>query len=188
MLKRKDKILISAIELLDLEGVNGVTTKNLAKKQQVTEPALYRQYKGKQDILNHIVEEYSSYDMRIINTIKETNLTGIEAIDFYVKRFAELYQNYQELTTVMFSMDLFMYNETTKRQMQDTTKNRLSFLEEVVNNAKEQFVNHCQLEAVEVASLINGVIFSEVFEWRMADRQYDLYDKLTKYITKLLIG
>ncbi|PKM56583.1 MAG: hypothetical protein CVU98_10480, partial [Firmicutes bacterium HGW-Firmicutes-3] len=119
MIKRKDKILISAIDLLYSEGVSGVTTKNLAKLEKVTEPALYRQYKNKQEILNHIVEAYAQYDEKIINTIKESPLSGYEVIQYYIKRFIEFYENYVELTTVMFSMDLYYYHDATKARMEE---------------------------------------------------------------------
>ncbi|MDA3845636.1 MAG: hypothetical protein PF505_03695 [Vallitaleaceae bacterium] len=61
MINCKEKILISAIELLDNEIVSGVTTNNLTKLQNVSEPALYSLYEGKQEILNYIIKEYASY-------------------------------------------------------------------------------------------------------------------------------
>ncbi|MCT4593678.1 MAG: TetR/AcrR family transcriptional regulator [Anaeromicrobium sp.] len=186
MLKRKDKILISAIELLDAEGTNGVTTKKLAKLQKVTEPALYRQFKSKQDILNHIIEEYASYDEKIINTIKESGLRGKEAIEFYVKRFAELYQNYSELTTIMFSMDLYQYKERTKERMQEIVKRRIFFLESIIKEDSTEFSCMNQYDEREMASLINGTIFSQVYEWRIMDKSYPLDERLIKFIGKLV--
>ena len=180
MLKRKDKILISAISLLDSKGVNGITTKNLAELQNVTEPALYRQYKGKQEILNSIIEEYVSYDRKIMDTIKQSNLTGNDAVLFYAKRFSELYQNYSELTTIMFSMDLYQYNPKTKKRMQEISLTRLSFLESIICENKSQFTKK------EMASLVNGIIFSQVFEWRMMEKNYSLEERLMSLLVKVL--
>ena len=178
MLKRKDKILISAISLLYSQGVNGVTTKNLARLQNVTEPALYRQYKGKQEILNSIIEEYVSYDRMIMDTIEQSNLAGKEAVLFYVKRFSELYQNYSELTTVMFSMDLYLYNPKTKKRMQEISGARLSFLEKMFESGT--------FSAKEKASLINGIIFSQIYEWRMMEKEYLLEERLMSLVGKVL--
>lgn len=180
MLKRKDKILISAISLLYSKGVNGITTKSLAELQNVTEPALYRQYKGKQEILNSIIEEYVSYDRKIMDTIKQSNLTGKEALIFYAKRFSELYQNYSELTTVMFSMDLYQYNPKTKKRMQEITINRLTFLESIICE------NNNGISRKELASIINGIIFSQVFEWRIMDKAYPLEERLMPVLEKVL--
>jgi len=186
MLKRKEKILISAIELLNAEGVNGVTTKNIARLQHFTEPALYRQYNGKQDVLNDIIEEYAGYDTKIINTIQESGLAGKEAVLFFVKRYAELYQNYFELTTVMFSMDLYQYNDFTRNRMQEIMKSRLEFLETVIRNNIEEFGIHNKYNEKELASMINGIIISQVFEWRMMDKGYQLDKRILDFVLKLI--
>lgn len=186
MLKRKERIIISAIELLDEEGVNGVTSKNLAKKQNVTEPALYRQFKGKQEILDNILKEYASYDIRIEETIKQSSLKGKEAVIFYVTRYAELYQNYAEITTVMFSMDLYYYNEFTKLFMENILVKRITFLEEIINSDRDAFDMLMKFTPRELASMINGTIFSQVYEWRMFQKAYNLDERLLYMISKLL--
>lgn len=186
MIKRKDRILISAIELLGAEGVNGVTTKKLAEKQNVSEAALYRQYKGKQEILDYILEEYATYDEKIENTIMQSNLVGSEAIIFYVTRYAEIFQNYSDLTTVMFSMDLYFYNDETKSFMENLIKHRLDFIEKLIESNKEDFNFLKIYTPSEAASVINGIIFSQVFEWRMSGKNYDLGERLLTIIKKIL--
>lgn len=186
MLKRKDRILISAIELLDAEGVNGITTKNIAKMQNITEPALYRQYKGKQEILDHIIEEFAGYDAQITNTIKEMKLKGKKAIEFYVKRYAEFYENYSEVTTVMYSMDLYQYHETTKKRMQEIVNSRIEFLADILEDEGVVGSQTSSFSAYEIASLINGIIFSQVYEWRIKEKSYSLKERLLQYISWFL--
>lgn len=186
MIKRKDKILISAIDLLYSQGVSGVTTKNLAKLEKVTEPALYRQYKNKQEILNHIVEAYAQYDEKIINTIKESPLSGYEVMQYYIKRFIEFYENYVELTTVMFSMDLYYYHAVTKTRMEEIVKNRISFLEDIITLNKDVLLNNTRYNSKEMASMIHGTLFSQIYEWRMTGMHYSLKERALDYVMKLL--
>lgn len=186
MLKRKDKIIISAIELLNEEGISGVTTKNLASRQNVTEPALYRQFSGKQEILNHILDEYAAYDEKIEKTILQSTLVGKEAVTFYVTRYAELYQNYSELTTVMFSMDLYYYNESSRIFMKELNEKRLRFLEDLIEKKKDDFSLGQKFTSKELASVIIGTIFSQVYEWRMCEKEYVLGERLLGIISRLL--
>lgn len=186
MIKRKDKILISAIDLLYSEGVSGVTTKNLAKLEKVTEPALYRQYKNKQELLNHIVEAYAQYDERIINTIKESPLSGYEVIRYYIKRFIEFYENYVELTTVMFSMDLYYYHETTKVRMEEIVNKRISFLENLIKLNQDVLLKNTGYNSREMASMIHGTLFAQIYEWRMTGMKYPLKERVLDYVMKLL--
>ena len=43
-LTRKEKIIINAIDILDEGGINGLTMKEIANQQGITEPAVYRQF------------------------------------------------------------------------------------------------------------------------------------------------
>ncbi len=185
MLKRKDKILISAIELLEESGISGVTTKRLAAMQGVSEPALYRQYKSKLDIIKHIIEEYNSYDEKIMNTILQSEMSGKEAILFFLKRYCELYQNYSELTTVMFSMDVYFYNDETKARMEEVHKRKKVFLNKLVKEAIENGSNHI-FDVEELTEMINSLIFSTVYDWRMNNKVYILEDKMIPIANKLL--
>lgn len=186
MLKRKDKILISAIELLDQEGVYGLTTKKLAERQGVTEPALYRQYKSKKDIIAAIIEEFANYDDQIRNTIRESGLRGRDGILFYIRRYSELYENYSELTTVVFSFDLYRYDADTDIRMKEIMKKRYDFLEEIITASPQMLQNSLGLSARELASLIQGIIYSQTFEWRMMEKRYSLQDRIVLMTTRIL--
>lgn len=186
MLKRKDKILISAIELLAQEGIYGVTTKKLAHCQGVTEPALYRQYKSKKDIILHIIEEFSSYDRKIMNTILQSSFECKDAVMFYVKRFAELYQNYSELSTVMFSFDVYHYDEETDAMMKDILRKRLDFLQELIENSNMDLCKKNRYTPKGLASMVNGIIFAQTYEWQMADQSFSLEERLITFVEKLL--
>jgi AcrR family transcriptional regulator len=41
IIKRKNKIIIEAIDLLDELGIQGLTTKEIAKRRDPSEPAIY---------------------------------------------------------------------------------------------------------------------------------------------------
>lgn len=186
VIKRKDKILISAIELLDESGISGLTTKNLAKRQSVSEPALYRQYKNKQEIIDEILEEYARYDEKIENSIKASALSGREAVLFYITRFAELYENYSELTTVMFSFDLFFYQEKSLEYMTNVNQNRLLFLSQLIEANRGDFSFDKSFSSLEMTELIMGMFLAVTYQWRMHGKDFSLKDKILKMSEKLL--
>lgn len=188
MLKRKDKILISAMELFEKWGVNGLTTKNLAQTQGISEPALYRQYKSKQQIINNIIEEFSSYDENIINTIVESRLSGREAMLFYINRYAELYQNYPGFATILISLDLYYYNDYTRQMMKDIIDKRNRFLAEIIVNGRQDFYNTAVFTPEELSKTINSIFFAMVYDWYMEGKSYDLKESILAFSEKLFIN
>ncbi len=53
---KKEKIIINALELLNKEGVEGVTLRKLAKRLEVQAPALYWHFKNKKALVNEMAE------------------------------------------------------------------------------------------------------------------------------------
>lgn len=183
MIKRKEKILISALELLQEGGYSNVTTKNLARKEGVSEPALYRQYKSKREIYLAMINEFKAYDDRILDTIEDQELKGREAVIYFVSRYGELYQSYTELTTVLYSLDLYFYDQETKQLMKDildTRENRLS------KQLVKYPVEGSSFKMQYLASMINDMIITEVFKWRLSTESYPLTDSLVDKVSSLL--
>lgn len=83
ILKRKESIIITAIEVLYEVGINGMTTKEIAKRQNISEPAIYRYFDGKREIIKEIFTRYSIYDEVIKNTIIDNGIQGKEAIRYF---------------------------------------------------------------------------------------------------------
>lgn len=183
MIKRKDRIVIAALELLDEGGVLNVTTKNLAKKQGITEPALYRHFENKHAILVEIIREFSSYDDKIMNTIKDQNMNGIDVIEYYIDRFTELFQNYSELATVLCSFDLYFYSVDTKNMMTEVIMNREKFLEGWL---RQHPIENSNITAEMLSQLINDLLHAEVFRWRLQDKKYDLNSAVRKKVLQLI--
>lgn len=182
MLKRKERILISAIELLYEGGTNNVTTKNLAKKEGITEPALYRQYKNKHEISKAIVLEYSAYDQQIFDTIVQSKLAGKEALFFFIKRYCEYYASYKEITTVFYSMDLYKYSEELNDIMKATIDKRKAVLKSIIESCELNF----QMSSDVIASVIHGLIMSQLHDWIMFNYEFDLSARVLEAVEQFL--
>lgn len=182
-MNRKDKIIIAALELLASGGINKMTTKQLAEVQGISQPALYNQYKSKNDIILSVIDEYASYDDRIMDTIVKENMDGETAIDYYITRFSELYQSYFELVTINLSLDLYFYEDDAREKMRKITQKKYDFLEEYLtkNPIKNQTFN-----AKFISKLINDLLQSEVKRWKHSGQSYDLVEAVKVYINKLL--
>ena len=56
-MEKKDKILVSALELFATHGYNGVSTSKIAKEAGVSEGLIFRHYKNKQGLLDAILNQ-----------------------------------------------------------------------------------------------------------------------------------
>ena len=186
ILNRKEKIIISAIDILNESGINGLTTKEIAKRQEITEPAIYRQFTGKKEIIKAILDRYSVYDELIKNTIFDNDILGKEGIMYFAKAYAEYYQNYPAITTVMFSFDAFKYEEDTNEEMKKIVRNRYDLLFKLVSFAMEKGEISPEKNKYVITDAIFSVIWSTTFLWRMSDCNFNVKERIMLAVDNIL--
>ncbi len=185
-IKRKESILICAIEILDELGVSGLTSKEIARRQGITEPAVYRQFTGKQDILLAVMERYAIFDEVIMNTIVENKMPFKEGILYFARSFAEYYENYPQITTVMFSYDTLKYEAETYFRMQLIINRRLNFLEDFIRKGQAEGDASNRIDAVVYAEMLHGILWSVTYTWKLNNCSYSLKSRLLPAIEAAL--
>ncbi len=186
IIKRKNKIIIEAIDLLDEAGIQGLTTKEIANRQGITEPAIYRQFESKKHIILAILDEYSKYDQTIRSTLNQQKLSFDEKINYYVNSYIEYYQSYPEITMVMFSADVYRYYQETFTKMKEIVRLREEFLIELVTQAKEKGEVKKTCESGEIADYINAIIWWFTFKWKVMDNDFNLKKTISIPIKRLI--
>lgn len=181
-LKRKDGILIDAIKLMDEKGLHGLTTRELAIMQGITEPAIYRQFKNKNDIIRALLEDFGKYDEAISATVIQATGDPTEALFSFGKLYSEYYENYPEIASIMLSIE---YIKTDKnlfalfKSILDGRKRTLEVLLEKVDFGTEITRN-------DLAELINGVLVSQTMFWKMEGCTYSLSERIEKNMKFLM--
>lgn len=181
-LKRKETLIIKAIDILDEGGMRGLTTKELAKREGITEPAVFKQFEGKQDIILTILERFSKFDEAIKNTILEHKMSPRDAVMFFTGTYAEYYQNYPEIVTVMFSFDIFKYQSETNDKMSRIIQGKYDFITELVKKGQQTGEFTRELQSEELTDIILGLIDSVIYKWKLGGAKEDLKARIMRSI------
>lgn len=65
--ERKREIIDAARDLIIREGVQGLTIKNLSKRNKISEPAIYKHFKNKREILIMLIDNFEYNLMKAID-------------------------------------------------------------------------------------------------------------------------
>ena len=186
VLKRKEKIIITAIEILDEGGIHCLTTKEIAKRHNISETAIYKQFDNKKDIILAIIDRYSLFDEVIKNTILDNRMKFKEGILYFTRTYAEYYQNYPQITTVMFSFDVFRYEEEANKKMNEIINGRHDLLVKYIHRGIEEKELPEDTDINVLADTIFDVIWCSTFIWKMKNCSFDLKQRMVKAIEKIL--
>ncbi|HWQ42004.1 MAG TPA: helix-turn-helix domain-containing protein [Desulfosporosinus sp.] len=53
------------IEVIDEQGLQGLTTREVAKKQDISESTIFKHYKSKNELILAVLDYFSQYDQAI---------------------------------------------------------------------------------------------------------------------------
>jgi AcrR family transcriptional regulator len=173
-LTRKEKITITSIMILNEHGIQGLTTREIAKRQKITEPAIYRHFSGKNEIIMSIIEHFNIFDEMISNTIIENEMTSIEALEYYVRSLSGYYENYPEITTLMFSMDVYRYDEKLNNAMMEILKRRDDLIAEVVRKGQEAKELDNSISSDSLSNIIIDMLWGTIKRWKLNDCKNNL--------------
>jgi AcrR family transcriptional regulator len=67
-LHRKDRLILTTIDIIDELGIQSLSTREIAKREGVSEATLFRHFKSKNDLLAAVLEYYSKFDDDIYQT------------------------------------------------------------------------------------------------------------------------
>ena len=185
-MSRKDSIVLSAIEIIDELGINDLSIRELAKRQGVSEPALYRHFKSKQDIILAVVDYYSRFDEMLIKTIEERKLSGKESILFLTKSYMEYYENYHAMTAILYAFEALRYDLDISLKIKEVMDKRYEAINKYVRAGQAEGELSAKLQSEDFADIISGYTRHIVLKWRMENYSYSLKERVFKTLSTLL--
>lgn len=185
-LPRKDSIVFSAVDIINDLGLHELSIRELAARQGVSEPALYRHFKSKQDIILAVLDYYSRYDSMIIKSVEEKKLGAKESILFYVNSFCEYYESYPAITAITLAYDILKYDPVVKVKIEFIRKTRVNALSNVIEGGKQKGEFSSNIDSKDFAHIILGTGMYYLLDWRMNKYNFSFKDKLVNVVKALL--
>ena len=103
--KRQKEIIEAAISLIAKSGIEGLTTKALAAAVGISEPALYRHFSNKAEIVQAVIGCFDDDVENLKNTQR-----GWQFIKAFFAHRIEQVKNEPALANMIYSEELFIHN------------------------------------------------------------------------------
>lgn len=183
--ERQVEIIYAAANLIDEKGIQGLTMKNLSKKIGISEPAIYRHYENKIDILVNIIDYFTG-------TISEIFDIQISSEDHALLRIEKIFENYflafanlPSLITVIFSEEIFRNEPLLTQKVKEVmTRSSQNIHAIIVAGQARQEINPTY-DADDLVILILGSIRLLVKQWQMANYSFDMKQRGAKFFESL---
>ena len=187
--ERQIEITEVALELISEKGIQGLTIKNLAKKIGITEPAIYRHYDSKTDILIAVLELFKQNTEQLFE--KELNTEG-KAIDKIEHLFTKHFNSFSAtpaLVSVIFSEEIFRNEPVLIDKISEVIGKNDKILTTIIINGQKNGEIRSDIDANYLSTIIIGSLRLFVKKWQFSAFSYNLPKEGKKLIEsiKLLI-
>ncbi|RLD31142.1 MAG: TetR/AcrR family transcriptional regulator [Bacteroidetes bacterium] len=187
--ERQIEITKVALELISEKGIQGLTIKNLAKRIGITEPAIYRHYDSKTDILIAVLELFKQNTKQLFE--KELNNEG-KAIDKIEHLFTKHFNSFSatpSLVSVIFSEEIFRNEPVLISKIAEIIDKNDKILTTIIVDGQKSGEIRSDIEANYLSTIIMGTLRLFVKKWQFSEFSYNLPSEGKKLIEsiKLLI-
>ena len=173
--KRQLQIIHSAVDLIAKGGMSSLTMNRIASEINVTEPALYRHFKSKKEILHGVINLLSQNGQVPI----ETEKTGWDLIEFIMQGRIEKFINYPSLAAIIFSEEIFSGDNDLSQQINSLMQVTQERFVRVIHAAQEDGSIRKDIMAEQIALFIIGAFRFLVTQWRLFGHNFNLNERAT---------
>jgi AcrR family transcriptional regulator len=186
LIHRKDSVILTAIEIIDELGIQGLSSREIAKRQGISEGTLFRHFKNKNEILIAVLDNFSKFDSDIFNSIIIRKLGFEDSITFFISSYVEYYENYPQITSLVNAYEVFRWEPELEEKISKIIERRFKFVKGLIDEGKKngKILNNTESEILSeiIISVLNGTIL----RWRMSHYSFLLKERALSSLDMLI--
>lgn len=184
--ERQQQIIKVSIELIDNKGIQGFTIKNLSKAIGISEPAIYRHFDSKFEILATILDNFKIQITGFHNKFKNIQEDAFTKLGMLFKnRFTAFAEN-PALVSVVFSEEIFQNEEKLTEKINEIYYLNEQILVSILQQARDENKIDKSSDVEILALMILGSIRLLVKKWKMTHYSFNLQEEGDKLLVTTL--
>jgi len=185
--ERQIEIINTSINIIDTKGIQGLTIKNLSKEIGISEPAIYRHFESKTDILLAILNNFAEMSSFMNEAISEMEGTSISKIEFMFKKIIEIFAVEPAQVSVIFSEEIFKNEEILKEKIIEIMNKKESTIENLILEGQKKGELRNDIDNKTLALIIIGALRFRVKQWDLRNQHANLEKEGQELINGLKI-
>ncbi len=186
---RQTEIMEAALGIINTLGIQGLTIKNISKKVGISEPAIYRHFESKTDILIGILSNFKDMADMLSEIMKNYEATAPEKINFLFSRMLELFTETPSMVSVIFSEEIFKNEEVLKAKIIEIVNLHSQTIEGIISKGQQENNIRTDIDAKNLALIAMGSFRLMVKKWELQNHDYSLQKEgknLIEILNKIL--
>ena len=183
--ERQTQIIEAALELISENGIQGCTIKNLSKKIGISEPAIYRHFESKTDILLTILNNFNVLAHQIKSKVMKLDRGAYEKIEFMFLKILEMFKTTPSLISVIFSEEIFKNEDVLKHKIINVLDTNKQTIEYILKEGQQKGDVRDDIESADLALVVMGALRLLVKQWDLKHQTNDIDAKVHRLLNSI---
>jgi AcrR family transcriptional regulator len=166
---RQIEILDASKSLIGERGIQTLTIKNLAKKMSFSEPALYRHFKDKTEIIKALLLYHREIVELGLKKIIDSNKNAVCKFQELLKFKFKHIENNPELVMIIFSETSFQYDSVLSACVSSALENRVEKINALIKSGQNEGCIRNDIDSKQIAKIILGGIRTTILAWKLSN-------------------
>jgi len=188
--ERQHQIVETAIKLIAEKGIQNLTTKNLAKEIGISEPALYRHFSNKLEILKAVIINFQIKMQPALEKLNKS-VNSLNKIESFILEHLKIISQNPDFAKVIFSEANFQNEENLILKMNNMMNQSRNLLEKIVQSGQKKNELRTDVSSLSIVRVIIGSMRLLVTQWSMSSMIFNLENEgkeLCEDIKKLIVA
>lgn len=186
LLHRKEAIIITAIEIIDELGLQGLTSREIAKRQSISEGTLFKHFKNKSEIILAVLDHFSQYDLDIMKTVTERGMKPIDGIRYFIDTYSVYYENYPAIASILHTYNELMSTPDFYEKVRSIINNRMECIIGLIEEGKRMGEIKDSVDTENLMFIIFGIERSICLKWKMEGYKFSLRERIMSALNMTL--
>ena len=185
--ERQMEIMEAATARIDTYGIQSLTIKNLAADIGLSEPALYRHFKSKNDILRGLLIYFiTGMKNRIKNIPVNPEATAADELKAIFNSQLQTFTNKPAIVSVIFAESIFHYDEGLTQKVSEIMDFMHQYVKANIEKGQKEETYNKLIGASTLTTIILGGMRLTVLKWKISGHKSDLMKDGTTVLEGIL--
>lgn len=186
---RQKEIVEASIDIISKKGIQNLTIKNLSKKIGFSEPAIYRHFKSKMEILLTILSRFENQIRKHNILLNSEANSSMKQLDSIFKNHFNNFSKNPALASVIFAEEIFQDEKRLSKKIYSIMDFNFQFILSIIKSGQRNGEIRSDIEAEQLILIIMGSLRLIVKKWTRSHHSFNLKkdgEKLWKSINTML--
>ena len=174
---RQKEILDASIKLIARKGIQELTIKNLSALVGISEPAIYRHFESKIEILTALLTYFGDRSEEGFKQIAASDRTVLGKLESVFEHHFRNFADNPSFSAVLFSEEIFRNDSRLSTKMFQIMQRAQSHVLRFIMEGQESGELRSHVPAEQLSIILIGSLRLLVTKWRLSGLAFDLVDE-----------